>query len=1088
MLKIALILICLLCNLWTFAQNLSIDDHFTIDEGLSNNRISCILQDSTGFIWIGTANGLNKFDGYQFKTFVNNKNNSKSISNNHINSMCIGDSSELWIATNMGVNIYNPYKASFSHIVLPEFSNSGFVVNNVFRSSDGYYWFKTRQFLFKYNRATKKYQIYAHPFDEFNLASNELREPIIENTEKSLWIGTRDGLNFFDRKMELFHNFNTEEHPEIIDNNFYTLFRDSKNQLWAGNQRALLLIDPKSNKTESFLADICKKNNGILEIEQVSSNKLFIGLQNNIVFFNMETKNYEVFDNFLIRNYIVFHGGINDAFIDRTGLLWIGSNNGLIKIDTKEKRFKLYNSFLGNNSSFYSNSIHAIVVEDNDVLWLGSYRDGLYRYNRRIKSTDVYTSNPISFNRINSNTITYLKKDSQGTLWVGSANGINTITGGEVKDLTGQLSFVPNDYFKNKLIYTILPDKSDNIWVGCNTGLYQINKSNKKIISIDEEYLGEDYNGLITTHCILNENNTILFGTNIGLILFDEQSLNWQHYKSLKKDDFKEDIYCMLNSDSNIFIGTGSGLFRLNKTTMEMHHYSKNNILKNLSIFGILSDDYGILWLSTNKGLYRFNPLSGTNQLFTPADGLQSYEFNKNSCYKSNSGEMFFGGPLGVNSFFSDSVRTNLIPPHVVINSIEYITKEGIEEKEMDGIKKITIESDVKLFTITVSSLDFTNSSKNNYAYRITKEGSSEDDWVFIGTHRKVSFSNLSPGRYVFEVKGSNNDLIWGENPSVFEIYIKAPFYNTKFAIAIYIIVIITSIFLYVKIKLQRLKKANKELQEKEIIAKEVARQKEELSVRNKDITDSLNYAKRIQVAMMPQLNLFQKLFTDSMVFHKPKTIVSGDFYWISERDGRIMVAAVDCTGHGVPGAFMSLIGIELFRRIAGIRGIDQPGQILNILNENFARLFNDEAGVTLRDGMDVSLIVIDKINKTIEYAGAINPLYILRDFKIIEIKGDRFSIGLKSEEWEGLPSKRFENQKMNIEDGDVFYIFSDGFVDQFGGPNVQKYKKRRFRHLLLNIHKYSMEKQKELLNESFEIWKGENEQVDDILIIGIKP
>jgi serine phosphatase RsbU (regulator of sigma subunit) len=245
-------------------------------------------------------------------------------------------------------------------------------------------------------------------------------------------------------------------------------------------------------------------------------------------------------------------------------------------------------------------------------------------------------------------------------------------------------------------------------------------------------------------------------------------------------------------------------------------------------------------------------------------------------------------------------------------------------------------------------------------------------------------------------------------------------------------------------------------------------------------------YAKRIQHALLPSDDNFRALLPDSFVFFKPKDIVSGDFYWINEHGDKIYVAAVDCTGHGVPGAFMSIIGFELFRKITTSEQGSNPAMILDTLNENFGDIFSDGEQVYLNDGMDLSLCIIDLKEKSLDYSGAFNPLYLVRNETIIEVKADRFSVG--ADVHFSTERKLFKSHKIFLQKDDIIYMFSDGYADQFGGPEGKKFKYRRFRHLLLTIHKMPMEQQKAILETSLEEWKGNVDQIDDILVIGIKP
>jgi serine phosphatase RsbU (regulator of sigma subunit) len=312
---------------------------------------------------------------------------------------------------------------------------------------------------------------------------------------------------------------------------------------------------------------------------------------------------------------------------------------------------------------------------------------------------------------------------------------------------------------------------------------------------------------------------------------------------------------------------------------------------------------------------------------------------------------------------------------------------------------------------------------------------------------------------------------------------IETPFWKTNSAKIFYVIFLALLIVYTFRIRTRTLRRLNQQYKEREIVTKKIEKQKEELSIKNKNITDSINYAQRIQLALMPSQKVFKTIFPESFILYMPKDIVSGDFYWVNEIDDRVFFAVVDCTGHGVPGAFMSIIGFELFRRITTIEKVKKPSNILNNLNEDFARIFKDVEDITVRDGMDLAFCTIDKKRKVLEFAGAFNSIYIIRDNKIMEIKGNRFSIGLSDADDDNM---EFVNHEISLEDDDVIYLFSDGYADQFGGPEGKKFKYRRFRHLLLTVHQLPMERQYDFLKQSIMEWKGELEQVDDILIMGI--
>lgn len=263
-----------------------------------------------------------------------------------------------------------------------------------------------------------------------------------------------------------------------------------------------------------------------------------------------------------------------------------------------------------------------------------------------------------------------------------------------------------------------------------------------------------------------------------------------------------------------------------------------------------------------------------------------------------------------------------------------------------------------------------------------------------------------------------------------------------------------------------------------------VAEQKAGLEMREKEITDSLIYAQRIQEALLPSETFFRKYIKDSFIFYKPKDIVSGDFYWIGENRGKIFIVAADCTGHGVPGAIMSMIGLEIIEKTINDELIETPSRILSVLDKGLEKTFSraKNIGTIIRDGMDMGLCVIDKANRKAFFAGAFFPLYMIRNGSLNEIKGDKIIIGMNSE---GL---EYTDHEIDILEDDVFYLFSDGYIDQFGGEERKKFMYRRFRHLLLTIHRFPVEDQKSILDENLRSWMGDTGQVDDIMVIGFKP
>ena len=306
----------------------------------------------------------------------------------------------------------------------------------------------------------------------------------------------------------------------------------------------------------------------------------------------------------------------------------------------------------------------------------------------------------------------------------------------------------------------------------------------------------------------------------------------------------------------------------------------------------------------------------------------------------------------------------------------------------------------------------------------------------------------------------------------------------SQFHLILYSIVAIGSILLLVILQTRTLVKTRKLLREKEQALNQIEMQKGELELKDKDITDSLIYAQRIQEALLPSEAYFRKHFEDSFILFKPKNIVSGDFYWIGEKGEKIFVVAADCTGHGVPGALMSMIGLEIVEKTINEENIEVPSKILAVMNRGLEKTFSREKniGTIIRDGMDIGLCVIDRKRKKVEYAGAFLPLYLIREGSLVEIPADKIIIGMNPQ------GTSYTDHELDLKENDIFYIFSDGYVDQFGGSENKKFMYRRFRYLLLTIHSFPINDQKSILEENIRTWMGINEQVDDMMVIGFRP
>ena len=308
--------------------------------------------------------------------------------------------------------------------------------------------------------------------------------------------------------------------------------------------------------------------------------------------------------------------------------------------------------------------------------------------------------------------------------------------------------------------------------------------------------------------------------------------------------------------------------------------------------------------------------------------------------------------------------------------------------------------------------------------------------------------------------------------------------FATPYHLIFYSALVISLAYFLVRSQTNNLIKTKRLLRENEQTLLNLENQNVELESKNKSITDSLNYAQRIQEALLPSEDYLRKYFKESFIFYKPKDIVSGDFYWIGENEEKIFIAVADCTGHGVPGALMSMIGHELLDKIINVDKIVQPARVLEIMSKALEKTFSREKnfGTIIHDGMDIAICVVDRRKRKILFAGAFLPLYIIRENRLIELKGDKYALGMSIE------GASYTNNEMDLMEGDIMYLFSDGYVDQFGGSEYKKFMYRRFRYLLMTIYRFPAEDQKAILEENLNTWMGGTPQIDDVLVIGFKP
>lgn len=1071
-----------------------------LENGLSQSSVTCAIQDKQGFLWFGTQSGLNKYDGYKFKTYYFNPRDTNSLSESRITS--------------------------------------------IFEDNDGYLWIGTRHSgLNRFNPRTEEFKRFTNNPSDPNSLSNNTINCIFQDQAGNFWIGTENGLNFFDKKSNAFKRFlkNDMDIKTISSNSVRNIFQDEEGNIWVGTDHAGLncYIKKENNFTRYYYPDAVSDLKTVKHIFQYQKKMLVISTEDGLRSFDLGRKKFidlltDIPDSDIVKhaaidgtyeetdgkfwcsisqdkftssaiacidlpnkkvNYL-FHdknnaNSVSDERIltiikDRAGIIWLGTNgkgiNYFYPKGTKFFHLQKNDSKLDFLSGDY---IYSIYEDVDTTVWIGTSECGLNHYNINSKKMEYYKDILLG------KRITSIENAGNGNLWIGcnsNVNGSLFLFDKETKQFYPFESKPNSDYYLNDLHITRILKEKNKLWFGtANGGLNVLNLETNKFkhyIHYDQDpysIIGNEINDIYR-----DKNGKLWIGSAMGLDLFNESTETFTHFLYNSKDSTSISNNCILcikqTKNNDFWIGTAFGLNKYDSKTKSFVSYSIKDGLPDNYIYGILEDDAGNLWISTNNGISKFNPKNKTFKNFDVSDGLQSKEFNTHAFHKGNSGLMYFGGINGLNIFHPDSIKENKIIPSLLITSFKIFGNNYFTDTTISYKKHIIINYSQNFLSFEFASVDYLFPEKNEFACKM--EGF-DKDWIQLGHNHNVSYSNLDPGEYIFRVKGSNNDGIWNNEGTFLKITIRPPFYKTNWFYIVCVLLIIMGAYIFYKLRVRGLLKKQAIL-EKQVIERtsKIEKQKDEIEAKNKDITDSINYAKRIQNAILASDNYLTKNLPEHLVLYKPKDIISGDFYWVSKTaEGKIFVVTADCTGHGVPGAFMSLIGAAKLDEIILERKISDPAKVLDNLREEIIHSLNPEgSGFESQDGMDVVICCFDFEKMKLNFSCANNPLWLFRENKMIEFKPDKMPIGI----YQGK-TKPFTLQTLDLEKGDVVYTFTDGYADQFGGEKGKKFKYKHLQEVLqANIH-LPMSEQKKNLDNTIENWRGNLEQVDDILVIGIK-
>lgn len=735
--------------------------HYNIENGVSSNNISTLFQDQKGYIWIGTENGLNRFDGNQFTLYQKNNPLYSNFHANSINTICETTDKELWLGTDNGVFIYNQVKDKFTPFFKQTSDKTSITswITHIIQDKAGNIWIAThKQGIFLFNTQTDK-------LTQFEIPQNDnIVTRILNDEQNNIWLSGPYQLCKLNKVNNTFETYAIEEKTESIYS--MALWEDSSNHIWIGTwDKGLWKLDPRTKQVEKYLTG--EKGKGILHIHSIleySPELLLIGSDDGLTIFNPVTQ-----ESFLYDNYGENEKSLSDKFIypilkDREGGVWIGTYyNGINYLPPYCGQFNGY-SESSDIPYFNSRIISRFCEGENGNIWIASDDSGLSCFNPSTMQFLDFNGRE-KLNKHNLHALCMVDKD----LWIGTY-------GDGIQILNIQTGVIKNYSISNGLdensIYSIFKDSQGQIWTGSMNGICQYDAQKQRFTSI--KYL----EALVIEIAEDAKGNLWIATQGKGLFRYSPQkNKEWKKYGLEKGFNSLTVNHLCINKDNEIWAATSEGLYLYNPLK-DIFTYQPLR-LPNECITAILEGE-DCLWLTTAKGLVKYTPATQETQIFTKSDGLQSEAFIMASALKTRNGEFYIGSINGFNTFYPHQLKLNTQKPNVVLTSLEIFNqkidtqKDGTLPEAIDHLKEIHLSYKDNVITLNYAALSYCTPQKNQYAYML--EGF-DKGWNYVGSQHSTTYTNLPAGTYTFRVKASNNDNIWNEEGTSIRIIVHPPFY-----------------------------------------------------------------------------------------------------------------------------------------------------------------------------------------------------------------------------------------------------------------------------------------------------------------------
>lgn len=1050
---------------------------YNVEDGLAQSQVFALFQDNKGYLWFGTnGGGVSVYDGMKFVNYTTKN----GLISNYVFSITQNKKGNIYFATYDGLSIYDGFR--FKNFTEKENLPSN-TVYSVFVDRTDKVWLGTQKGICTYENGK------IIPFLPDSMLKEKAVFTIYQDAAGNMWFGTlRSGAIKYNPDTKKIAVFSSENGMLGVENFVRTFNEDHKGNVFIGTIAGCYIINPQDKREELHIRN--QENVGFTSIIRDKQNIMWLATESGVVKYAND-KIVNVFNpsKGLVDNSVL------SILQDREGNYWFGTNGfGVAKLTSE--MFTNYSSVNGLPGEY----INYVFQDSKNNVWIGVGDQGAVRMKDGV-ITKFSLNDADKSHRIIDKRVQCIAEDKNGNIWLGTQAGISVFNGSSITN------YSVKDGLKDSSVYSIYVDKKNVIWAGTHNGLFAFTNGKFSPVEIvNAAKVGKEDMPIYSV--FEDKNNALWLASNKGVIKYQDKRAAFFNSSNGFID---QTVFSTIqDSKGNYWFSSENGIYR----------YDGKNFVNINDTMGLASnqvyllqlDDKNNLWVGTNNGLDKLSLTdynsSGkiTIKHYGKEEGLQGLECNMNAGMHDNEGNIWFGTIKGVTVYNPRFDKVNYKEPLTHITSIRLFFEPADLDEYADGVDSTSRLPQNLILPYSKNHVTFdfigiceANPSKVLYSFKL--EGADEN-WSPPSSRNDATYSSLQPGEYTFMLKAMNNDGIWNETPVTFKFTVLPPWYRTWWFYTICGIIVLASVYFYNsyktkkltqdKIKLEkevqlRTRELREEKEKVELVNKEVIEQKAIIEHKNSEITDSIRYAKDIQQALLPSKTILQKDIPDSFVLYMPKDIVSGDFYWFAKRDGKSFFASCDCTGHGVPGAFMSIVGNSLLNEIVAEQNIFQPASILNHLDSGVKTALNHNKGEQeRRDGMDIALCAVNLETHILEYAGANRPLWIFRkdcEGECEIVKPDKFAIG-------GIDLEQkhpFTHHEIQLYPGDVLYTFSDGYADQFGGDRGKKMMVGNLQKLLAKIYSKPMDEQQEILTKHFHDWKGEHEQIDDVLVIGVR-